>query len=133
MPSEPSELRAIAETALGALNTGDLDGFLGVVADDVEFTSMILEVEGETFRGPDGVRDWWHAVGSSFEGVKWEVLELAESGGRGVAKLRATATLGGGQVVDQLVWQAATYRDGKLTWWAFFRSDEEARAAVALR
>jgi ketosteroid isomerase-like protein len=46
----------IAETALRALNTGDLDGFLDVVADDVEFTSMILEVEGQTFRGREGRR-----------------------------------------------------------------------------
>jgi ketosteroid isomerase-like protein len=62
MPPEPSELRAIAETALRALNAGDLDGFLEVVADDVEFTSMILEVEGQTFRGRDGVRAWWQTV-----------------------------------------------------------------------
>jgi ketosteroid isomerase-like protein len=132
MPPEPSELRAIAETALRALNTGDLDGFLGVVADDVEFTSMILEVEGQTFHGRDGVRAWWHAVGNSFEGVQWELLELAESDGTGVAKLRATANLGAGSV-EQLVWQAATHRDGQLTWWAFFRSEGEAREAAALR
>lgn len=108
MPPEPSELHAIAETALRALNAGDLNGYLGVVADDVEFTSMILEVEGQTFRGRDGVRAWWQTVGNSFAGVQWELLELAESNGRGVAKLKATATLGGGHVVDQLVWQAAT-------------------------
>jgi ketosteroid isomerase-like protein len=87
MPPEPSETRAIAETALRFLNTGDLDGFLAVVADDVEFTSMILEVEATTFRGR----------------------------------------------VDQLVWQAATIRDGKLTWWAFFRSEAEALDALGLR
>jgi hypothetical protein len=90
MPPEPSELRAIAETALRALNTGDL------------------------------------------EGVRWELLELTESGGTGVAKLRATASLGAGSV-EQLVWQAATHRDGRLTWWAFFRSEAEARAAAELR
>lgn len=71
--------------------------------------------------------------GNSLQGVQWELLELAESNGRGVAKLKTTATLGGGQVVDQLVWQAATYKDGRLTWWAFYRREEEALAAVALR
>jgi hypothetical protein len=78
------------------------------------------------------VRAWWQAVGNSFEAVQWELLELAEAHGTGVAKLRASANLGGGGV-DQLVWQAATHRDGKLTWWAFFRSEQEARAAAALR
>jgi ketosteroid isomerase-like protein len=91
MPPEPPELRAIAETALRALNSGDLEGFLGVVADDVEFTSMILEVEDTTFRGHDGVRAWWRTVGDSFEAMNWELLELAEADGRAVAKLRATA------------------------------------------
>src|SRR5215210_5165451 len=129
MPPEPSELRAIAETALRALNTGDLDGFLAVVTDDVEFTSMILEVEAITFRGRDGVRRWWKTLGDSFEAVQWELLDLRESDQKAVAKLRATANLGGGQV-DQLVWQAATPRDGKLSWWAFFRSEAEAREAL---
>jgi ketosteroid isomerase-like protein len=97
MPPETSELRAIAEAALRALNTGDLDGFLDVVADDVEFTSMILEVEGQTFRGREGVRAWWETVDDSFHDVQWELLELVESGGKGVAKLRAAATSAAGR------------------------------------
>ncbi len=28
------------------------------------------------------------------------------------------------------VWQAATFRDGRLTWWAFFRTEQEARDAI---
>jgi ketosteroid isomerase-like protein len=132
MPPEPSETRAIAETALRSLNTGDLDGFLAVVADDVEFTSMILEVEAMTFRGRDGVRTWWETVRDTFEAVQWELLDLWESGDKAIAKLRATADLGGGRV-DQLVWQAATIRDGKLAWWAFFRSEAEAFDALGLR
>jgi len=132
MPPKSSEIRAIAETAFRALNTGDLDSFLTVVADDVEFTSMILEVEGMTFRGRDGVRAWWQTVREAFEGMHWELLDLVESDGKAVAKLRAAADLGGGRV-DQMVWQAATFRDGKLTWWAFFRSEEEALRALGLR
>lgn len=132
MPQENSELRAIAEKALRALNTGDLEGFLAVVAEDVEFTSMILEVEGATYRGRDGVQTWWETVRRTFEDVRWELLDLVEMDGKGVAKLRAAATLGGGQV-DQLVWQAATYRDGRLTWWEFFRNEGEALAAIAHR
>jgi|SRR5215203_3060269 len=132
MPPKSSEIRAIAETAFRALNTGDLDSFLTVVADDVEFTSMILEVEGMTFRGRNGVRAWWQTVREAFEGMHWELLDLVESDGKAVAKLRAAADLGGGRV-DQMVWQAATFRDGKLTWWAFFRSEEEALRALGLR
>jgi ketosteroid isomerase-like protein len=132
MPSEPSELRTLAESAFRALNTGDLDGLLALVADDVEFTSMILEMEGVTFRGHEGVRTWWETVRDSFQDVHWELLDLIESDQKAVAKLRAAVALGSGRV-DQLAWLAATARDGKLTWWAFFRSEEEALEAVGLR
>jgi hypothetical protein len=58
MPPLSEELRAIADTAFGALNAGDLDSFLSVVSEDAEFTSMIAEVEGQTYRGHEGVRAW---------------------------------------------------------------------------
>ena len=132
MPRENSELESIAETALGALNAGDLEAFLTVVADDVEFTSMILEMEGVTFRGREGVRSWWETVQESLPGLRWELLDLFESDHKGVAKLRAVATLGDRRV-DQVVWEAATFKDGKLTWWAFFRNEKEALDAVGFR
>jgi len=55
MSRENLELSSLAEAAFGALNSGDLDGFMAVAAEDVEFTSMIAEVEGTTFRGHDGI------------------------------------------------------------------------------
>ena len=70
------ELRALADTAYGALNAGDLEGFLALVAEDVEFTSMVAEAEGMTFRGHAGVRAWWSTLGDAFQDLSWEVLEL---------------------------------------------------------
>jgi ketosteroid isomerase-like protein len=131
MPNVSAELRAITDTALGALNRGDLETFLTVVADDVEFTSMIAEVEGQTFRGHDGVRTWWSTVAGAFQEVRWELLELEGSSPRGLAKLRAVAEVDGVEV-EQMVWQAASLRDGKLEWWAFFRDEHAARAAAGL-
>jgi hypothetical protein len=49
MSQENVEFRAMAEAAFGALNSGDLDGFLAVATEDVEFTSLVAEVEGTTF------------------------------------------------------------------------------------
>jgi hypothetical protein len=45
MSQENVDLRAMAEAALGALNSGDLDGFLAVATEDVEFTSLVAEAE----------------------------------------------------------------------------------------
>jgi ketosteroid isomerase-like protein len=129
MPPVSAELRRIAETAFDALNSGDLDGYLSVIAEDVEFTSMIAEVEGVTFRGHDGAREWWETVRGSFQDLRWELLELRECDPGAVANIRASGSLGGLDV-DQTVWQAATFRDGKLTWWAFFRTEDEAREAL---
>jgi SnoaL-like domain len=101
-----------------------------VIAEDVEFTSMIAEVEGATFRGHDGVREWWETVRGLFQDLRWELLELRECEPGAVAHLRASGSLGGAEV-DQAVWQAATFEDGKLTWWAFFRTEQEARDALS--
>jgi ketosteroid isomerase-like protein len=131
MPQENLELRRLADVAFGALNSGDLDGFLALVAEDVEFTSMVAEAEGTTFRGHEGVREWWETVRGAFKDPRWEVLEVRGSGEWGVTRIRSTGTLSGVPVA-QAVWQAARLRDGKLTWWAFFRSEGEALEAAGL-
>jgi ketosteroid isomerase-like protein len=132
MSHENAELRALAEAGYGALNAGDLDGFLALVGEDVEFTSMVAEAEGTTFRGHDGVRAWWETVRGAFEDVHWEVLDVHGSPERAVTTFQMTGTLGGVPVA-QTMWQAATTRDGRLRWWGFFRSEAEALEAVGLR
>jgi len=121
------EVRAMAE----AVNAGDLEGFLARTAENVEFTSLVAEAEDRTFRGHAGVRDWWEKVLGAFQDPRWEVLDMREAGDRGVAKSRLTATLAGTEVV-QTMWMAARLRDGKLGWWAFFRTEDEALKAAGL-
>lgn len=128
---ENVELRAIAEAAFEALNAGDLNAFLAVASDDVEFTSLVAEVEGTTFRGHDGVRAWWERVRGAFADVEWELLEFRSSGPRGVAQIRMAGTLGG-VPVNQRMWLAARTRDGRVSWWSFFRTEREALEALGL-
>lgn len=131
MSQEDVELRAMAEAAFGALNSGDLDGFLAVATEDVEFTSLVAEVEGTTFRGHDGVRAWWETVRGAFGDVRWEVLEVRGFGGRGVAHVRMAGVLGG-VPVELPMWLAASLREDKVSWWSFFRTESEALEAVGL-
>lgn len=131
MSQENLELRAMAETAYGALSSGDLDGFLALVAEDVEFTSMVAEAEGTAFHGHEGVRAWWETVRGAFQDPRWELLDFRMSGERGVTKFRMTGTLAGVPVA-QTMWQAAELQDGKLRWWAFFRTESEALEAAGL-
>jgi ketosteroid isomerase-like protein len=129
---ENAEQRGLAEAGFGALNSGDLEAFLALTAEDVEFTSMVAEAEGTTFRGHDGVRTWWETVRGAFEDVRWDLLDIRGSGDRGVLHFRMTGTLGG-VPVEQTMWQATALHDGKVIWWAFFRSEREALEAAGLR
>jgi ketosteroid isomerase-like protein len=124
--------RDLAEAGHRALNSGDLEAFLALTAEDIEFTSMVAEAEGTTFRGHDGVRAWWETVRGAFEDVRWELLDIRGSDDRGVMHFRMTGTLGG-VPVEQAMWQAIVLRDGKATWWAFFRTEREALEAMGLR
>ena len=128
------ELRALADASYGALNSGDLDAFLALMAEDVEFTSMVAEVEGTTFRGHDGIRAWWETIIGAFEDAHWEVLEVLDvpgSDSRGVVHFHIAGRLGG-VPVEQTMWQAVDSRDGKVRWWAFSRSKREALEAAGL-
>lgn len=133
MPQETADIRVIAEAAFEALNSGDLDAFLALTHEEVEFTSLVAEAEGTTFRGHAGVRTWWDTVRGAFEAPRWEVLDLRLSGTRdeGIAKFRLEGTLGGVEIA-QVMWQTGRLREGKLGWWAFFRSEHEALEALGL-
>jgi ketosteroid isomerase-like protein len=121
------EVRAMAE----ALNSGDLEAFVARTAEDVEFTSLVAEADGRTYRGHAGVRDWWETVLGAFRDPHWEVLDTLDAGDRAVLKSRLTATLADSEV-EQTMWMAARLREGKLGWWAFFRTEEEALDAVGI-
>jgi ketosteroid isomerase-like protein len=125
------ELCAVVEAAYQALNSGDLDAYLAVCADDVEFTSLLAEAEATTFHGHEGVRAWWDTVLGKFDDVHWELLEVRGSGDRGVAHFRIAGTLSG-VPLEQPVWQAITLRSCKLRWWVPYRTEREALEAVGL-
>ncbi len=131
MSQENVELSSLAEAAFGALNSGDLDGFMAVAAEEVEFTSMIAEVEGTTFRGHDGIKAWWETVVAAFGDVRWEILDVHGPGDRGIAHIRMDGTLGG-IPLNLRMWLAARLREGKVTWWSWYRTEQEALEAVGL-
>jgi ketosteroid isomerase-like protein len=132
MSQENVEPRAFAEAVLEAINSGDLEALVAMSAEDIEFTSLVAEVEGTAFRGHDGIRAWWETVRGAFEDVRWDLLDFRGDGERGVLHFRMAGMLGG-VPVEQTMWQAVKSRDGKLTWWALYRTEREALEAVGLR
>jgi len=53
----------------------DLEGFLSIVHEDVEFVSLVAEAEGGTYKGHDGVRVWWEQVGESLGTLRYDPKE----------------------------------------------------------
>jgi ketosteroid isomerase-like protein len=130
---ESVSVESLARAAYAALNRGDRDEFLSMVSEDVEFTSMVAEAEGTVFHGHSGVLAWWQRVPAAFENVEWEVLDVRESGDDdGVVKLRMSGRLAGVDLA-QIMWMAARKREGKVTWWAFHRTESEAQEALSRR
>ena len=121
----------LLRTGYAAANRGDVEGFLVSVHPDVEFTSLIAEAEGETFRGHDGVRRWWREVVAPLGGLHGEPEQIRDLGDTLVARVTATYRPGGVEV-PQTIWHVVRYQDGRAIWWQFFRTEAEALETAGL-
>jgi ketosteroid isomerase-like protein len=121
----------VMEEAYAAITRGDLDAFLALAHPEIEFRSLIAEAEGRTFRGHDGVREWWDSVIQSF-GTRPGPEQIEGFRDRGISRLGLVGTVAGVQV-PQTMWMAWRVRDGLLAWWETFRTEDEALQAVGLR
>jgi SnoaL-like protein len=128
---EPADLEAIAREAYQALNDFDLEKFISLVDPDVEFGSLIAEVEGQRYHGHDGIRRWWSEVISSLTELHFDLVAVHPLGDRGYTELRISTRTGGVEV-PQRMFQAFQIRDGKPYWWQTFRTEAEAREAIGL-
>jgi ketosteroid isomerase-like protein len=118
-------------SSYSAATQGDLKAFLATVHPDVEFTSLIAEAEGETFRGHEGVRRWWNEVVLPLGGLHGEPEEFRDLGETVLVRNLATYRPGGVEV-PQTIWHLVRYRDGTAIWWEFFRTEREALKAAGL-
>jgi hypothetical protein len=103
--------------AYEALQQHDIGGFLTYVDPEVEWHSLVLEMEG-TLHGHDGVRLWWAnllAVFPDWDPVLVEARDLGDFG------------------IDEDFWQAAEMRSGVIVWYGAFRTEADALEAVGLR
>ena len=128
MSQENVELVA---AAFAALNRGDIDAFLEMVHPEVEFGSLLFEMEGQSYRGHEGVRGWW-ATASESGATHYEPERIEAFRDRGITRLRL-AVVHDGVEVPQVMWQAWRIREGKVCWWSTYRTEAEALEAVGLR
>ena len=122
----------IVRRAYATLAAGDVDSFFELVHADLEFTSLIQESEGGTYRGNEGVRQYLDSMLSILP--DWRpTVEHTEPFPAGVlVKARVSATgPGSGAAVEQAMWQVGFFQGDLIREWRFFRTEKEARHYAA--
>ena len=122
----------LTRRAYEMLQRDDIDGFLELVHPDVEWHSLILEIEG-VFRGREGVREWWREIRTTFPDWRPSLIDARAVGDRVVMHARGIgrgAVSGAG--VDDDFWQVVEIRDGLVVWYRAVRTEQEAFEAAGL-
>jgi ketosteroid isomerase-like protein len=118
--------------AYAAMAQRDMDAILELCDLDCEFTSLTRESEGAVYRGHEGVREFLGSLVEVLPDWTPEIERIEEHDDQMLVKARIRATPPGGSVpVEQVMWQTIRFRNGRALRWDFFRTEEEARAALA--
>ena len=118
--------------AYAAVLNRDFDALVAITHPDVVFTSMIRESEGGVYRGHEGMREFFESLLEVLPDWRPELEDVEDHGDRMLVRARIYASPPGGDVpMEQVVWHVIRLRDGLAIRWDFFRTEEEARAALA--
>ena len=120
----------LARTAYAALLRDDIDAVVALAHPDVEWHSLVLEMEGE-FRGHDGIRRWWESIRSAFPDWRPALADIEARGDWVLMHAQATgsgAASGVGIAGD--FWQAVEVRDGLVVRYHAVRTRDEALRIV---
>jgi ketosteroid isomerase-like protein len=131
MPEENVER---ARRAYDAISRNDLEAGLALMHPEGEFIPRLLGVEGGgTYRGHDGIREWWQSIFSAFPDFNATVLEIRAVADATVSRVRFQGRGGGsGAPFEDTIWQVARWRDGEAIWIKSYRDRAEALEAAGL-
>jgi ketosteroid isomerase-like protein len=124
----------LAYRANDAINRRDLDALLALIDPSVEFTSLIVNLEGGgAYHGHNGIRTWWEAVFGVFPDYSSEIEEVRELGDMTVMRARQRGRgLESDAPTVQTRWFVTEWRNGKAIWAGVFRNEAEALEAAGL-
>ena len=116
-----------------AFNRRDLEAFLALADPDVVGISRVLAIEGGSYRGHDGTREWWRDLLGVFPDFRIEVVGVRDAGNMTVSELRNSAHgEGGAAPLEEFVWQVSEWRDGRVVRWEMYESEQDAIEAAGL-
>jgi ketosteroid isomerase-like protein len=118
--------------ATDAFNRRDLDAFLALVDDDVEYVPRAVVIEG-SYHGHDGIRRWWENLFDVWPDLTTQLVEVRDLGDLTVAAVHFRGQGAGSDIPwDETFWQVARWRGGKCVWMGSFDTRAEALEAVGL-
>jgi ketosteroid isomerase-like protein len=122
----------LTHRAIDAFNRTDLDALLAVMDDDVEIVPRAVAMEGR-YHGHEGVLRWQQNLHDVFPDWHAEPLQVRDFGDFTWGAMRIRGHGGESRVpVDQVFWQVAEWRNGKLVRYSSHDSEAEVLEAVGL-
>jgi ketosteroid isomerase-like protein len=119
-------------SAFDAWNRRDVDALLLLLDPDVRLRSLMTEPERQYYQGYEGVREWLTAVVEVFPNWNPVIEDIKELDDSAVVRFHATATgHGSGVTIDSDYWLAVRLRAGKALFFGFYRTEGDARGALA--
>ena len=124
----------IVRRSLVAFNQSDADGLIALCTPDVEFEPLVAGVEGQTYRGGEGIRAWLAQMNEIFEEYRAEHHEIEDLGDVVLVRGVTTGRGRGSGVPIARPWTLGIRFEGdKAVFWAFRETRKGALEAVGLR
>jgi ketosteroid isomerase-like protein len=121
----------VIESILEAYERRDVSEMVDGVTKDVEWCPLMTAAEGRSFRGPEGIRQWYSELMETFDEVAASVEDHRPIGSRVLTsgRLRASGRASGA-VVDQAVTWLWDFRGDAVRRMEAFTDSDEALAAA---
>ena len=123
-----SENSEVINKAYAAFASGDIPALLELMSDDVDWESTESLPQGGSFRGREGVGEFFSGVGREWPELKVEIDDLIAEGDHVVGVGRATGKRAGGDQAGYGFTHVFTLADGQIV-----RFREYAAPDAALR
>jgi ketosteroid isomerase-like protein len=126
----------IVRKAVDALNRGDRESAMAWAHPDIEWQTLDVFPDAGTYRGPEGVQEFFDAWLDTFKGFQLHLDRcVAVSDRQVVAAVRVSGegTESGARVESPTFFQLLEFGDGLLLRSRMFESESEALEAAGLR